>query len=88
MKRPFIPLGCDQQGRMTPTALLRYEDATGMCNTCPGELEPAEAMQREPGPEPYPWRPLLAGFALLLAVVGCVSVIAAYAPPTSVVATR
>ena len=88
MKRAYIPMGCDQQGSVTPTALLRYEDESGMCNTCPGELEPAESLQRERGPEPYPWRELLAGFALLLAVVGCASVIAAYAPPTSVMAAR
>ncbi len=88
MKRPFIPLGCTQQSRLTPTALLNHEDATGMCNTCPGELEPAEAMQRAPGPDPYPWRQLFACFVLGLAVIGCASLIAAYAPPSSVVATR
>lgn len=73
---------------MKPTALLRYEDDSGLCDTCPGELEPAETLQREPGPEPYPWRQLLAGFVLTLAAIACGSLIAAYAPASSVVAAR
>lgn len=43
---------------------------------------------RKPAPPPYPWRQLFAGFAVTLAVIACVSVIAAFAPPPSVVAAR
>lgn len=43
---------------------------------------------RKPEPPPYRWRQLFAGFAVTLAVIACVSVIAAFAPPPSVVAAR
>lgn len=55
--------------RAHPTPLQAWEDAIGTCNTCPGELEPAEALQREPAPPPYPWRALGAGLAVVFAVL-------------------
>jgi hypothetical protein len=55
---------------MSPTTLLLHEDAAGTCNTCPGELEPAECLQREPERKPpaMPWRALGAGACLLICV--------------------
>jgi len=57
--------------RTQPTPLQAFEDASGMCNTCPGELEPAEYLQRDPvnSPPPYPWRTLCAGLAVVFAVL-------------------
>lgn len=88
--RPYIPLGCDQQGRMTPTALLRYEDAIGTCNTCPGELEPAEALQRDPVrlPPPVPWRQLGAGLLVVLLAVAGAHVASVVWPSSQQVASR
>lgn len=48
----------------------------------------SQRAMRKPAPPTYPWRQLFAGFAVTLAVIACVSVIAAFAPPPSVVATR
>lgn len=75
-KQAFIPLGCDQQGRLVPTTARRqlaYEDSTGMCDTCPGELDMPEAVyQAEPaGPPPMHWRDL--GLMAAVAVVALVS---------------
>jgi hypothetical protein len=50
------------------TRLLAWEDAAGTCNTCPGELEPAESLQHDPSPPAVPWRALGAGAAVLIAV--------------------
>ena len=45
--RPF-PAGLDGQGRFIPRQ-LRAEDASGLCDTCPGELDSPEAVfQAEP----------------------------------------
>jgi len=87
--RAFIPLGCDQQGRLRPTALLNYEDAVGTCNTCPGELEPAEAMQADltPTPPPYPWRDLGLGLAVMFVAI-CGASVLAMAPSALMVAAR
>jgi len=52
--------------RTHPTPLQAWEDAAGTCNTCPGELEPAEALQRDPEPPPVPWRTLGSGLAVLI----------------------
>lgn len=55
-RRNYIPLGCDQQGRLAPTRQLQHEDATGLCDTCTGELDTPESVyQRDAGPEPWPW---------------------------------
>jgi len=75
---------------MKPTALLNYEDDAGTCNTCPGELMPAEELQREPARRapPVPWRQLGAGLAVVfLAVVG-VQVANVVWPPAVTVAAR
>lgn len=49
--RPYIPLGCDQQGRELPTlsrSMLAAEQNAGTCDTCPGELGlPEETFQRD-----------------------------------------
>lgn len=48
MRRPYIALGLDYQGRQTPAKArkrLEAEDATGLCETQPGELAPAEELQ-------------------------------------------
>jgi len=45
--KPFAA-GIDQQGRYV-TRQLRFEDSTGMCDTCPGELDTPESVyQAEP----------------------------------------
>lgn len=86
--RPYIPHGIRWQGRIEQTPLQAWEDAAGTCNTCPGELEPAERLQRERGPEPYPWRDLGLGLAVMFVAVCGASVIAALLPAAQVVATR
>ncbi len=50
MRRPYIALGLDYQGRQVPTMAckrLQAEESTGICDTVPGELAPAEELQRE-----------------------------------------
>lgn len=47
--RPYLPRGINNQGRLTPTRLLDREDASGLCDTVPGELDCPEAeFQRDP----------------------------------------
>ena len=71
--RPYIAHGLTQQGRVQPTPLQAYEDDSGMCNTCPGELEPAEMLQREPAsmPPDYPWRRLGRGAVVVCTALAC-----------------
>lgn len=50
MRRPYIALGLDHQGRQVPTAAckrLQAEESTGICDTVPGDLAPAEELQRD-----------------------------------------
>ena len=50
MRRPYIALGLDHQGRQVPTMAyrrLQAEDSAGICDTVPGDLAPAEELQRE-----------------------------------------
>lgn len=67
-RRPYIPLGCDQQGRVTPTMLL-YD----------AKLAPAEELQAEPRRSTTPQAAgelagTIVGFTLvLLAVIAGVS---------------
>lgn len=73
-RRPFAA-GLDGQGRFI-TRQLRAEDASGICDTCPGELDSPEAVfQAEPKPEPTPWRAL--GFMLAVAFgsIACLHVL-------------
>lgn len=63
--KPFAA-GLDGQGRYT-TRQLRAEDASGMCDTCPGELDGPEATFQADKPAPTPWRDL--GFMLAVAFV-------------------
>ena len=86
--RPYLPAGCDQQGRVPQTALQAWEDAAGTCNTCPSELEPAECLQRDPGPPPYPWRDLGAGVCVLFGVVAAAHLVAIVCPAVLQVAAR
>lgn len=64
--RPYLPRGITNQGRLTHTAMLDREDASGLCDTVPGELDYPEAVyQAEPDELTY-WRVigLTAGVAL------------------------
>lgn len=76
--------------RVPQTALQAWEDAAGTCNTCPGELEPAECLQRDPvrRPPPYPWRALGTGLAVVFAAVIGVHLFAAFWPAVVQVAAR
>ena len=76
--------------RVAQTALQRWEDDAGTCNTCPGELEPAECLQRDPvrRPPAYPWRQLGAGLAVLFATVVGVHVACVIWPASVQVAAR
>lgn len=75
--------------RIPQTALQRWEDAAGTCNTCPGELHSAECvLQREPGPPPYPWRDLGLGLAVVFVAICGASVLALYLPHAAMVAAR
>lgn len=50
MRHPYIALGLDYQGRQVPSMAckrLQAEESTGICDTVPGELAPAEELQRE-----------------------------------------
>jgi len=72
--KPFAA-GLDGQGRFI-TRQLRAEDASGICDTCPGELDSPEAtFQAEPQREPTPWRAL--GFMLAVAFgsIACLHVL-------------
>lgn len=88
MNRPYIPLGVTQQSRIQPTRLQQFEDDVGTCNTCPGELEPAECLQRDQSPPPYPWRALGAGLGVMFAVVAAVHLFAVFWPAAMQVAAR
>lgn len=76
--------------RANPTPLQAWEDAAGTCNTCPGELEPVEALQREPVQRPpaVPWGELGAGVGVLFAVVAAAHLFAAFWPGVLQVAAR
>ena len=86
--RPYIPNGVRWQGRIEQTPLQAWEDAAGTCNTCPGELEPAEALQRDPTPPAYPWRELGLGLAVMFMAICGASVLAALMPAAALVAAR
>lgn len=86
--RPYIPLGVTQQSRIQPTPLQAWEDAAGTCNTCPGELEPAEALQRDPSPPAVPWRALGAGLAVLICVPLVLHLVLVLMPAALQVAAR
>ena len=75
---------------MSPTSLLLHEDAAGTCNTCPGELEPAECLQRDPERKPpaMPWRALGAGCAVLLCVPLVLHLVLVLMPAAVQVAAR
>jgi hypothetical protein len=79
--RPFAAQSTTEPSRVQPTPLQAWEDAVGTCNTCPGELLPAEELQREPvrKPPPYPWRDLGAGLCIVFAVM----LVAHFAVPVS-----
>lgn len=70
--------------------LIQFEDDAGTCNTCPGELEPAECLQRDPvrRPPPVPWRELGAGLAVVLAVLLGVHVFCVVTQPSVSVAAK
>lgn len=86
--RPF-PAGLDGQGRFI-TRQLRAEDASGMCDTCPGELDsPESVFQAEPNKPSilatvreafagYPWRSL--GVACTVAAAALSTVFIAINP--------
>lgn len=64
--RPYIARGLYQQGRILPSALLAHENETGLCDTCPGELDSPESVyQRDDDPPPVPWP----AFALMCAIL-------------------
>lgn len=89
--RPYIALGLTQQGRMTPTALLQHEDATGLCNTCPAELDSAESCYlRDPvrTPPAVPWRVLGAGCVVLICVPLVLHLVLVLMPAALQVAAR
>lgn len=72
--RPF-PAGLDMQGRYE-TRLCAAEDASGMCDTCPGELDsPESVFQAEPKQEPTPWRALGFMFAVAFCSIACLHVL-------------
>ena len=77
--RPF-PAGLDMQGRYT-TRHASAEDASGMCDTGPGELSapeleiPESVFQAEPEPEPTPWRALGFMFAVAFGSIACLHVL-------------
>ena len=72
--RPF-PAGLDGQGRFI-TRQLRAEDASGLCDTCPGELDsPESVFQAEPQREPTPWRALGFMFAVAFFSIACLHVL-------------
>lgn len=78
MKRAYISIGCDQQGRMTPTLQLQHEDASGICDTVPSELLPGEACSEllaDPVPMEPPG-PSLGAVLLLMAGVGFSAILA------------
>lgn len=70
----YIALGLDQQGRRLPTLVARQlqrEDRSGICDTCPAELDRPEAVyQAEPG-EPAYWHVIgvMAGVGLAAVVM-------------------
>lgn len=71
--KPFAA-GLDGQGRFT-TRQLHAEDASGLCDTCPGELGLPEASfqaSADTPNEPMPWRAL--GFMLAVAFLALLSV--------------
>lgn len=76
--------------RVGQTALQAWEDAAGTCNTCPGELAPAEYLQREPVrlPPAVPWRVLGAGLAILICVPLALHLVLVLAPVVTQVAAR
>lgn len=77
MRRPYIALGLDYQGRQVPSMAckrLQAEESTGICDTVPGELAPAEELQREfiNRRPTYTWAGIVL-FAVFAALVrGCV----------------
>lgn len=73
-RRPF-PAGLDGQGCFI-TRQLRAEDASGLCDTCPGELDsPESVFQAEPTREPTPWRALGFMFAVAFGSIACLHVL-------------
>lgn len=89
--RPYIAAGLDQQGRVQQTRLLAWEDDAGTCNTCPGELQPAECLQREPDrgtPPPVPWRAFGAALLIIFVTLAGVHIGASIFKPAPLVASR
>lgn len=76
--------------RANPTPLQAWEDAAGTCNTCPGDLEPAEYLQREPDRKPpeLPWRALGAGACVLIAAPLVLHLVLVLMPAAVQVAAR
>jgi hypothetical protein len=76
--------------RVPQTRLLCWEDAAGTCNTCPGELEPAEYLQCDAAPKvpSYPWRTLGAGLAVVFAAVFGLHLASVVLAPAVTVAAR
>lgn len=73
-----------------PTPLQAWEDAAGTCNTCPGELGPAEHLQADPERKPpaVPWRVLRAGAYLLICVPLVLHLVLVLMPAAVQVAAR
>ena len=73
-----------------PTPLQAWEDAAGTCNTCPGELLPAEELQRDPARRPpaMPWRALGSGVAIVICVPLALHLVLQILPAVIQVAAR
>ncbi|MEL4181208.1 hypothetical protein [Roseateles sp. PN1] len=64
-----LPADCEpwHLPHMEAGKLLMAEDAMGICDTCPGELDSPESVyQAEPAKASMPWRGMGAGLVVVL----------------------
>lgn len=86
--RSHRALPLDEVERRARIARKPWPEASASSESGIEGEEPYNQRPIPPAPPAYPWRKLLAGFAMALACVGAAGVIVAYAPPAPVVATR
>lgn len=99
--RPYIPNGCDYQGRMPEMAVYDPSDDDEREPTAPSRIVDffagcilgiAMSLMEEPSGKPtppaYPWRALGAGLGVVFAVIAAFHIFASFWPMAMQVASK